>query len=145
MSKRFKGYSASWLEQYEKGQIKKRMEEQSKKMRDLTVKTKKSKMNNKKTIVDNIVFDSKKESLRYQELLVAQRAGEIQDLQLQVPFPLIVHDKKIAKYICDFRYVRNGVTVVEDVKSEYTKRLPVYRLKKKLFEAIYQPLTITEI
>lgn len=49
---------------------------------------KKSKYNAQKTIVDNIEFDSEKESKRYKELKYLEKAGMIKDLQLQVPFEL---------------------------------------------------------
>lgn len=89
----------------------------------------------KKTEVDGFVFDSKAEANRYSELVLAERAGEISNLVVQPMFPLIVNDKKIGKYIADFQYTdRDGNRVVEDVKGVST---PVYRLKKKLVEAIY--------
>ena len=44
---------------------------------------------NKKTMVNGIEFDSRKEARRYQELLLLQRAGEIQNLRMQEKFVLI--------------------------------------------------------
>ena len=98
----------------------------------------KNKYNAVKTTINGIVFDSKREAARYQELLLLQRAGQIRDLALQVPFAIIVNDKKICKYIADFQYidVASGKTVTEDAKSPPT-RTPTYRLKKKLVAAIY--------
>ncbi len=43
---------------------------------------------------------------------------------------------KICAYLADFTYNRNGKEIVEDVKSEMTRKLPVYKLKKKLMKAI---------
>jgi hypothetical protein len=43
----------------------------------------------------------------------------------------------VCKYISDFVYLENGQKIVEDVKSEYTRKLPVYRLKKKLVKAVH--------
>ena len=48
-----------------------------------------NKYHSKKTTVNGIEFDSRKESRRYQDLLLLERAGAIQDLQRQVKFVLI--------------------------------------------------------
>ena len=48
-----------------------------------------SKYKNKKTVVDGITFDSKKEASRYLELKKLKDAGFIDDLELQVKFVLI--------------------------------------------------------
>lgn len=89
-----------------------------------------------KTSIDNIVFDSKREAARYQELLLLQRGKAIRDLNLQVPFPVIVNGKKICVYIADFQYIDvvTNQIVTEDVKGV---RTPVYRIKSKLVEALY--------
>jgi len=85
-----------------------------------------------KTEIDGIVFDSQAEGRRYRELLQLQQAGEIHDLQLQVPFKVIVNGKKICTYLADFQYTDvNGKVIVEDVKSQPT-RTPTYRIKKKI-------------
>jgi hypothetical protein len=105
----------------------------------------KSKYGNKKTEVDGIVFDSIKESGRYIQLRYLKNAGKIKDLMLQVPFELSVNGEKVAYYVADFQYydVETGQTIVEDVKSSHTRKLPVYRLKKKLMKSIYN-ITIVE-
>jgi hypothetical protein len=51
-----------------------------------TEKPKKSKYGAVKTEVDGIMFDSKREASRYQELRLLEQAGEITNLRLQVPF-----------------------------------------------------------
>ena len=48
-----------------------------------------NKYHNKKTEVDGIIFDSKKEANRYIELKMLERAGKIHDLQLQVKLHLL--------------------------------------------------------
>ena len=111
---------------------------------------KKSKYNNKKTTIDGITFDSKRESVRYSELKLLERAGEIKGLELQPRFelqpPFTKNGKKYRKieYVADFRYTRaeTGETVVEDPKG-YRNQL--YKTKKKIFEYKYPELTITEI
>lgn len=100
------------------------------------------KYHSKKTFVDGIRFDSKREAARYTELKLLEKAGELKELKLQVPFCLFVNNFKICTYKADFVYEADGKKVVEDVKGFKT---PVYRLKKKLFEALFHPLKITEI
>ena len=108
------------------------------------------KYRNKKTIIDGIIFDSKKEAHRYRELSLLQRAGEISDLELQKEFELIPAQyesfprygkngqrlkdgkrciEKPVKYKADFVYKVNGVEIVEDTKGVKTKD---YILKRKL-------------
>ena len=48
-----------------------------------------SKYKAKKTIVDGIEFDSKHEADRYRELVLLERAGQIQNLRRQVKYILI--------------------------------------------------------
>jgi ribosomal protein S8 len=91
---------------------------------------KKPKFGNVKTELDGIIFDSAKEARRYVELRYLMNAGEITDLKLQVEYKL-----SVCKYVCDFQYQKNGETIVEDVKSRHTRKLPVYRMKKKMMKA----------
>jgi hypothetical protein len=89
-----------------------------------------------KTEVDGVLFDSKREAAHYCELKLRQKAGEIDLLELQPEFALVVSGVVVGKYRADFRYVltHNGELVVDDSKGF---RTPVYRLKKKIVEAIY--------
>jgi len=98
---------------------------------------KRNKYNARKTVVDGVTFDSAKESRRYSELKLLEKAGVIHSLTLQPRFDLIVNGTKCGFYKADFKYVENSREVVEDVKSPMTAKLPVYRLKKKLVKAIY--------
>lgn len=98
----------------------------------------KSKFRNEVVEFDGEKFDSKKELARYGELLLLQKNGDIKDLKKQFVFKLEVENKLICKYIADFTYITSGGKfVVEDVKSKHTRKLPVYRIKKKLMAAIY--------
>lgn len=109
-----------------------------------------SKYGAKKTIVDGIKFDSKREANRYIELKLLERAGEIKNLELQPKFVLQPKYRKNGKgireiaYIADFRYFDNRLDklVVEDVKGVKTE---VYRLKKKIVEYIHKDLEIKEV
>lgn len=90
-----------------------------------------NKYHNRKTSVDGIRFDSKKEANRYIELKLLERAGVIKDLRRQVPYVIINKSRygRAIKYVADFVYLENGQLVVEDVKGV---RTPVYKLKKRL-------------
>lgn len=95
------------------------------------------KYRNNPVVVDGVHFDSKKEAARWAELKAMEAAGEISGLRRQVRIPLVVNGVRVATYVADAVYVRTGKRVVEDVKSPVTRRLPVYRLKKRLLSAIY--------
>lgn len=97
----------------------------------------------KKTVVDGITFDSKAEANRYVLLKLMEKANDITDLKLQPEYPLKVNGVMVCKAIWDFRYMEPGRgVVIEDVKGV---RTPVYRLKKKLFEALHPGLKVTEV
>ena len=96
-----------------------------------------SKYRNKKTLVDGIVFDSKREAERYKELCFMQRIGAISGLECQVTYELIPAQRdakgrlveRPVKYIADFVYLDQGEVVVEDVKGKATRD---YIIKRKL-------------
>lgn len=112
------------------------------------------KYHNKIVEVDNIKFDSKKESHRYVELKWLERAGLIKELELQKSFELQPkytnnngeHIRAIT-YVCDFYYYDNEKQryIVEDVKSPATQKDKTYILKKKLFEYKYPNLLFKEV
>lgn len=89
-----------------------------------------------KTSVDGIRFDSKGEALRYQNLVLLQRAGEISNLELQPTYAIEFNGVKICKVKLDFRYTDNqtGREVVEDFKG-YDNAMS--KLKRKLVKAFY--------
>ena len=108
-----------------------------------------SKFRSKKITVDGITFDSKKEARRYRELALLEKAGQIQNLELQKVFELIPAQyetferygkkgnrlkdgsrciEKACNYKADFVYTENGKTVVEDTKGFKTKD---YIIKRK--------------
>lgn len=102
---------------------------------------KKSKYGNKKVVIDGIKFDSKKEAIRYSELMLLEKTGEITDLKLQQRYILQESFKIDGKtiraitYIADFTYKdKNGDLVVEDVKGMKTQ---VYNIKRKMFAKRY--------
>jgi len=99
-------------------------------------KKKRSKYGARKTTVNGIEFDSKAEAKRYGTLIWQSRLGLITGLVLQPRFilmPKFRHEGKAVReiaYVADFQYVRDGVTVVEDVKGVKTE---AYKIKAKLF------------
>lgn len=104
----------------------------------------KSKYGNRKCELNGYTFDSVKERFRYAELKLLLQAGKISDLELQKEFELIPsfidadgHRQRATYYKADFVYTDNetGKKVIEDVKSEATKKDRVYRLKKKMMAA----------
>lgn len=101
-------------------------------------KLKQNKFRNKWTVVDGIKFQSVKESARYLQLKTMQQAGLICNLKLQHSFSIQLNNVHICRYIADFVYWTDGCfkMVVEDVKSDYTRKLPVYRLKKRLMKVV---------
>ena len=109
-----------------------------------------SKYNAKKTVIDGVTFDSRKEGRRYRELRLLEKSGVIKDLCLQPRFLLQEAYSKNGRavrkieYIADFSYydLEKDKFVVEDVKGIKTD---VYRLKKKIFEYKYSDLEISEI
>lgn len=87
-----------------------------------------------KTVVDGVIFDSKREAARYSVLKMMERAGEITNLKLQPEFEIVprVGKFRAKRYIADFSYTdKDGNYVVEDAKGV---RTPTYRLKAHLLK-----------
>ena len=96
---------------------------------------KRNKYGNRKTVVDNITFDSAKEARKWKELRILEKAGEIEGLKRQVEYPLTVNDIRIAKYRCDFQYFdKHGVEHVLDVKGYETRE---WKIKRLLMYAVH--------
>lgn len=106
-----------------------------------------------KIIEDGIRFDSKREYLRYKDLKLLERAGEIRDLEVHPKFPITIggvpimvssnqHNKwdRHLTYEADFKYCeRQGAwwpVVIEDVKMASGHRTGVYKLKRALMRAM---------
>jgi len=87
-------------------------------------------------MMDGILFDSKKEAIRWRELSLLEKAGQITNLERQTPFELIPSQRingrvveRACAYVADFTYWQNGKFVVEDTKGYKTKD---YIIKRKL-------------
>lgn len=108
----------------------------------------KSKYHARKVKRHGMVFDSRKEADRWDELMLLQREGEITGLRRQVPFVLIPAQRRpvwdetkntfVSKcvaqkcsYIADFVYndIETGEEIVEDAKGYRTRE---YILKRKM-------------
>jgi len=94
--------------------------------------------NKSRRTVDGKVFHSKAEADRFKVLRFAEIAGRISRLTCQPKYPLIVNGMLVGHYIGDFEYLNStGELILEDVKSSFTAKDPVYRLKKKMMLACY--------
>lgn len=97
-----------------------------------------------KATIDGVTFDSAKEARRWQQLQAEQASGLITGLRRQVPFVLAPsvdlgekRKKPALRYFADAVYVRGGARVVEDTKSEHTRTLDAYRIKKHLMMSVH--------
>ncbi len=93
---------------------------------------------------DGIVFASRAEMLRYQELKMLEKARVISNLELQPKFELVPKTKRGGRavhYVADFAYQKDGKQIYEDVKGMQT---PVYKLKKKLLLWQYPNINFVE-
>ena len=109
-----------------------------------------NKYNAIRTEIDGLKFDSKKEAERYQELKLMQMGGLIRNLRHHHIFTIELKNQEdkweeLCTYKSDFDYHDNEKKkyVVEDVKSPPTRKLPIYRLKKKLMQMVLG-IVITE-
>ena len=98
-----------------------------------------SKYKNKKTMLDGIEFDSKKEADYYAKLVMLMHAKNtserVERIDRQVVFELIPKQKgeREVCYRADFVVTYgDGRQEVVDVKSAYTRKLPAYVLKRKM-------------
>lgn len=110
---------------------------------------KRSKYGNKKTVVGNIVFDSKKESERFLELSMLQKAGIIKNLERQKRFEIVpkTETERAVFYVADFCYleVKTNKLICEDVKSDATRKDKTYIIKRKLFKYLYKNYEFREV
>ena len=90
--------------------------------------------------VGDLEFDSNAEHDRYLELRVMEKAGMISDLECHPSYEILPKQEtppgkpnfRAIIYTPDFRYKRDGKTVVEEVKSEYTRKEKDYIMRRKL-------------
>ena len=90
-----------------------------------------------KETVGKLKFDSKKEKMRFDELLLMEQSGEIRNLKLQHDFTLqeaftTTDGERVRaiRYRADFTYYDSaGNWIIEDAKGMKTD---IYKLKKKM-------------
>ena len=109
-----------------------------------------NKYNARRTIVDGIAFDSAKEALRYSELQMLLRAGEIRALKRQVAIPLMgqlgplkTPNGRLMRLTVDFVYEDRRLgwaTVWEDSKGVVTRDFVV---RAAVAEAMGIKVTLT--
>lgn len=107
----------------------------------------KSKYRNKPVVVDGVRIDSKREARRWGELQMLERAGDIRELERQVPIELAPpvrfegekREKPALRIVVDFRYVdcRLNRRIVEDVKSTPTAKKEAFRIKRHLLKSVH--------
>jgi len=98
-----------------------------------------NKFNNRKTEYNGFVFDSKKEAEHAQVLDFSRSARNekqrVEAYRKQVPYVININGKKICTYLADFVVQYGDKRIeVQDVKGFKTD---IYKLKKKLVEAVY--------
>ena len=105
-----------------------------------------NKYNNKKTVIDDITFDSRDEALYYQSLKDMKANGLIKDFELQPKFILqesFIKDNKKYRpihYIADFRVINNdGSAYIVDIKGILTTE---FKIKMKLFNYKYPDIEL---
>jgi hypothetical protein len=98
---------------------------------------------------DGIVFDSRAEMKRYDELKMLERSGLVSEIVLQPRFVLqeaFDHPEygrqRVIEYVADFGYKEGGKKIIEDCKGH---RTDVYKLKKKLLLARYPAINFREV
>lgn len=107
-----------------------------------------SKYRNRRTVSpDGQMFDSQAEYRRYQDLLLLERAGEIRSLKRQVIYKFEVSGIIVCRYIADFVYEERSSSlpevwspIIEDVKSEATRKKESYRTKARWMAALGTPI-----
>jgi hypothetical protein len=91
----------------------------------------------KRTVVDGITFDSKREAEVYSDLKLLERAGRISGFERQRKFNLIVNGEIIGTYRADFAFIdhdQDGRFRAIDVKGFDT---PLSAWKRKHVAALY--------
>ena len=109
-----------------------------------------SKFKNVRTITeDGIKHPSAKQAKRWDALRILEKAGRIRNLKREQTFKLDIGGIKVCDYRADHVYEEythtldgpKWVSVVEDVKGF---RTDIYRLKRKLMQAVHG-ITIREV
>ena len=107
------------------------------------MKQNRNKFGAKKTVVDGITFDSKKEAQYYIRLNMMTKASNKTDrvlkIELQPKYDIVINGKKVAFYKADFKVLYgDGRIEIVDVKGlKSGAAYQYFKLKKKIVEALY--------
>ena len=89
-------------------------------------------------------FQSRTEANRYASLLMQEQIKAIDSLEVHPEFPIFAFHRAgkpvlIFKYIADFRFNREGNSIIEDVKPSKDERSfdGVFKLKRRAVEKAY--------
>jgi len=97
----------------------------------------------------NLKFGSRKEAQRGIFLIYLESIGEISSLEFQKAFELIpkFEDERSMTYVSDAYYfdVKKNKWVIEDTKSEATRKLSTYINKRKLVKYQNRELEFLEV
>lgn len=103
-----------------------------------------AKYNNRYCIVDGKTFQSQKEAKYYGQCKIMVKAGIITGFEMQKKYSLCVNGHRITSYRADFvLHYPDGRQEVIDVKSDVTRQIPLYQIKKALMLAVHG-ITIIE-
>jgi hypothetical protein len=93
--------------------------------------------------------DSKAEAKRFNELSLAQRAGDIEALLPHPSFPLYTNGRRTGRMTFDALYLEmnmdeTATLICEDTKSPITAKSTAYRQRLRTFQACYPHITVRE-
>lgn len=108
-----------------------------------------NKYHNRKTVIDGITFDSKKEADYYCELRIRRMAHEITGFDMQVPFVLLEPFKYKGRKIQGIKYTADFVVQYPDGRKEIIDvkglRTRDYIMRKKLLLSKYPDIDFVEV
>jgi hypothetical protein len=94
---------------------------------------------------DGIYFHSTGEANYWEVLKIELARGEYADIKRQVRIKIVINGVLICTYVADFVITHlDGRKEVRDYKSEFTRTLAEYKIKKQLLAALYK-INIVEI
>ena len=106
---------------------------------------KQQKYRNVKKFYNGRWYDSTKEADYARDLDFRVLGRDIASWEPQIEYKFIHNDKLICAYNLDFKITHTDGTIEYiDVKSEATRKNPVYRIKNKMMKIFYN-ITITEV
>lgn len=100
--------------------------------------SKRSKYSNKRTPTDAGMADSQVEAVRWAELRLMERAGQITALRFHPRYDL----PGGVRYEGDSEYCEGGRVVCEDVKGRTAPLTQAFRIKANLFRATYPDIEL---